>query len=88
MRFYVLVAELFPLFLTYMTAVERSFRIDYEQKCFLKDGEPYRYISGEIHYARVHPSLWADRLYRIRALGLNAIQVYVPWNFHETLQGV
>uniref|UniRef100_A0A914ECS4 Glycoside hydrolase 35 catalytic domain-containing protein n=1 Tax=Acrobeloides nanus TaxID=290746 RepID=A0A914ECS4_9BILA len=36
---------------------------------------------------RVHPELWNDRLQRIRALGLNAIQVYVPWNLHEPSEG-
>lgn len=47
------------------------------------DGQPFRYISGEIHYFRIHPWLWHDRLYKVRAAGLNAVQVYVPWNFHE-----
>lgn len=26
---------------------------------------------------------WQDRLVRLRAMGLNAVQTYVPWNFHE-----
>jgi beta-galactosidase GanA len=26
---------------------------------------------------------WKDRLLRAKALGLNAIQTYVPWNLHE-----
>ncbi|RCN33602.1 glycosyl hydrolase family 35 [Ancylostoma caninum] len=29
----------------------------------------------------------ALRLYRIRALGFNAIQYYIPWNFHEIFEG-
>uniref|UniRef100_A0A914ED15 Glycoside hydrolase 35 catalytic domain-containing protein n=1 Tax=Acrobeloides nanus TaxID=290746 RepID=A0A914ED15_9BILA len=36
---------------------------------------------------RVHPGLWNDRLQRIRALGFNAVQVYVPWNLHEPTEG-
>ncbi len=67
---------------------ERSFRIDQQKGQFLKDGQQFRYISGEIHYFRIHPSLWNDRLERVRALGLNAVQVYVPWNFHELLPGM
>ncbi|KAK6759061.1 hypothetical protein RB195_016339 [Necator americanus] len=27
------------------------------------------------------------KLLRIRALGLNAIQYYIPWNFHEVIEG-
>lgn len=30
---------------------------------------------------------WEDRLLRAKALGLNAIQTYVPWNLHEPRQG-
>lgn len=26
---------------------------------------------------------WRDRLLRAKALGLNTIQTYVPWNLHE-----
>lgn len=43
---------------------------------FIKDGQPYRYISGSIHYARVPPQYWDDRLTKIASSGLNAIQVY------------
>ncbi|EJW71956.1 hypothetical protein WUBG_17137, partial [Wuchereria bancrofti] len=45
------------------------------------------YISGSIHYFRIPPYYWADRLRRIRAAGLNAIQLYIPWNFHEVYNG-
>ena len=44
--------------------------------------------SGSIHYHRTHPSTWADRLARLHALGLNAVQTYVPWNFHSQARGV
>ena len=64
-----------------------TFSVDYTNHQFLKDGQPFRYLSGSIHYMRVHPDLWNDRLQRIRALGFNAIQVYVPWNLHEATQG-
>lgn len=30
---------------------------------------------------------WRDRLLRLRAMGLNAVQTYVPWNFHEAAVG-
>ncbi|CAJ0948356.1 unnamed protein product, partial [Mesorhabditis belari] len=64
-----------------------SFSIDYDNDRFLLDGEPFRYLSGSIHYFRVHHRYWEDRLRRMRALGLNAIQTYVPWNFHEPVEG-
>ncbi|TNN84474.1 Beta-galactosidase [Liparis tanakae] len=67
---------------------ERSFSIDYKNDCFLKDGKPFQYISGSIHYARIPRYYWKDRLVKMYMTGLNAIQVYVPWNFHEAVQGV
>ncbi|KAK0412020.1 hypothetical protein QR680_005986 [Steinernema hermaphroditum] len=54
---------------------------------FLLNGKPFRYISGGVHYFRIPSALWNDRLQRIRAAGLNAIQFYTPWNFHEERPG-
>ncbi|XP_075286831.1 beta-galactosidase-1-like protein isoform X2 [Opisthocomus hoazin] len=66
----------------------RSFQVDYEQDCFRKDGAPFRYISGSVHYARVPRPAWRDRLLELYLSGLSAVQVYVPWNYHEPLPGV
>ena len=50
--------------------------------------QPLVIRSGSIHYHRTHPSTWADRLARLRAMGLNAVQTYVPWNYHSQARGV
>ncbi|WP_237533594.1 beta-galactosidase family protein [Streptomyces sp. SID685] len=50
---------------------------------FRLDGEPFRIISGSLHYFRIHPGHWADRLRKARLMGLNTIDVYVPWNLHQ-----
>ena len=55
---------------------------------FLLDGEPFRILSGAIHYFRVHPNLWADRIRKARLMGLNTIETYVPWNEHSPTPGV
>ncbi|XP_030301071.1 beta-galactosidase isoform X1 [Calypte anna] len=67
---------------------QRSFGIDYDRDCFVKDGRPFRYISGSIHYSRVPRYYWRDRLLKMRMAGLDAIQTYVPWNYHEPTRGV
>ncbi|KQQ83615.1 beta-galactosidase [Pseudarthrobacter sp. SL88] len=54
---------------------------------FLLDGEPFRILSGAIHYFRVHPDLWADRIRKARLMGLNTIETYVPWNEHSPTPG-
>ncbi|KAI2528726.1 galactosidase beta 1 [Homo sapiens] len=50
------------------------FEIDYSRDSFLKDGQPFRYISGSIHYSRVPRFYWKDRLLKMKMAGLNAIQ--------------
>ncbi|XP_048204582.1 beta-galactosidase [Perognathus longimembris pacificus] len=65
----------------------RTFELDYYQDRFLKDGKPFRYISGSIHYFRVPRFYWVDRLLKMKMAGLNTIQTYVPWNFHEPQPG-
>ncbi|KAG7263105.1 hypothetical protein CRUP_003641, partial [Coryphaenoides rupestris] len=66
-----------------MLGAPRSFSVDYKNDCFLKDGEEFRYISGSIHYSRIPRVYWKDRLLKMYMAGLNAVQTYIPWNFHE-----
>ncbi|MFF7330064.1 beta-galactosidase [Streptomyces sp. NPDC008150] len=54
---------------------------------FLRAGRPHRIVSAAIHYFRVHPALWTDRLTRLRAMGVNTVETYVAWNFHEQHPG-
>jgi beta-galactosidase len=64
----------------------RSFAIG--ESDFLLDGEPFRVLAGALHYFRVHPDLWADRIRKARQMGLNTIETYVPWNEHSPQRGV
>ncbi|MFE9044799.1 beta-galactosidase [Streptomyces sp. NPDC007818] len=50
---------------------------------FLLDGQPFRFLSGGLHYFRVHPEQWQDRLRKARLMGLNTVETYVPWNLHQ-----
>ncbi|MFI1378372.1 beta-galactosidase [Embleya sp. NPDC020886] len=54
---------------------------------FTLDGRPFRMLSGALHYFRVHPAQWDDRLARLRGLGLNTVETYVAWNVHEPIPG-
>lgn len=76
------------LFISFVhSSSSRSFTIDYENDVFLKDGEPFRYISGSFHYFRVAEFYWKDRLAKMKAAGLNTLQTYVAWNMHEAQEG-
>ncbi len=54
-----------------------------DREGFRLDGRPFRIISGGLHYFRVHPDQWRDRLRKARLLGLNTVDTYVPWNLHQ-----
>jgi beta-galactosidase len=54
---------------------------------FLLDGKPYRILSGAMHYFRVVPDYWRDRLAKLAAFGLNTVETYVAWNLHEPHPG-
>ncbi|WP_329115831.1 glycoside hydrolase family 35 protein [Streptomyces sp. NBC_01465] len=54
---------------------------------FQLDGRPVRLLSGAMHYFRVHEEQWGHRLAMLRAMGLNCVETYVPWNLHEPQQG-
>ena len=54
---------------------------------FYLDGKPFRIISGAIHYFRVVPGYWRDRLEKLKAMGANTVETYIPWNMHEPKKG-
>lgn len=54
---------------------------------FFLDGKPIKIISGAIHYFRVVPEYWEDRLLKLKAMGCNTVETYVPWNLHEAKKG-
>ena len=51
-------------------------------------GKAEQIISGTIHYFRVLPELWSDRIEKAKQLGLNCIETYVCHNLHEPAPGV
>lgn len=54
---------------------------------FYLDGKPFQVISGSIHYFRVVPEYWRDRLEKLKAMGCNTVETYIAWNVHEPKKG-
>ena len=54
---------------------------------FYLDGEPVKIISGAFHYFRTVPAYWQDRLEKLKAMGCNTVETYIPWNLHEPRKG-
>ena len=45
---------------------------------FLLNGKPFQIISGSIHYFRVVPEYWQDRLEKLKNMGCNTVETYIP----------
>ncbi|MBQ4322263.1 MAG: beta-galactosidase, partial [Oscillospiraceae bacterium] len=59
-----------------------------ENAKYYLDGKEFKIISGSIHYFRVMPEYWRDRLLKLKAAGFNTVETYVCWNMHEKQKGV
>ena len=43
---------------------------------FRLHGKNFTILSGAIHYFRVVPAYWEDRLLKLKAMGLNTVETY------------
>jgi beta-galactosidase len=48
---------------------------------------PKKVFAGEVHYSRIPYEYWEHRIQTIKALGMNALSVYIMWNYHEVQPG-
>ena len=57
-------------------------------KTFLLNGEPFIVKAAEVHYPRIPRPYWEHRIQMCKALGMNAVCIYIFWNIHEQQEGV
>lgn len=57
------------------------------KETFYLNGKPFQIVSGSFHYFRTVPEYWRDRLEKIKNMGCNTVETYIPWNFHEPKKG-
>ncbi|CAG9830673.1 unnamed protein product [Diabrotica balteata] len=77
-----------PTLYEYYTGNGISEGLSDKQPYFTLNNKNITIYSGAFHYFRVPRGHWRDRLRKMRAAGLNAVETYVPWNLHESQQGV
>ena len=53
----------------------------------LVDGQPFFIDGASFFYDRLPRSLWSSSLDALANLGINTIDLYVPWNWHELADG-
>ena len=56
-------------------------------KTFLLNGQPFVVKAAEIHYPRIPRPYWEHRIQMCKALGMNAVCIYIFWNIHEQREG-
>ncbi|WP_430111311.1 glycoside hydrolase family 35 protein [Paenibacillus sp. B1-33] len=61
--------------------------LSYEDQHFMLEGKPIQLISGAVHYFRIVPEYWEDRLRKVKAMGCNCVETYIAWNVHEPREG-
>lgn len=49
----------------------------------LIDGKPQIVLAGEVHYFRLSPADWTDRLDKLVEAGCDTVATYIPWLWHE-----
>ena len=52
------------------------------------NNEKFHLRSGAVHYFRIHPSQWVERLVQLRNCGFNTVETYIAWNMQEPRQGI
>ena len=56
-------------------------------KTFLLNGKPFVVKAAEVHYPRIPRPYWEHRIKMCKALGMNAVCIYIFWNIHEQQEG-
>jgi len=63
-------------------------QVEFDRYSLKLDGARILVRSGSLHYFRLpDASLWRDRIAKMKQAGLNAVDLYYPWNYHSELPG-
>ncbi|KAL2475471.1 Beta-galactosidase 8 [Abeliophyllum distichum] len=68
---------------------ERAFSttVTYDSKALVIDGKRRILQSGSVHYPRTTPDVWPEIIRKAKEGGLDVIETYVFWNYHEPVRG-
>ena len=70
-----------------MQAAQKPGTFTTGNKTFLLNGEPFIVKAAEVHYPRIPRPYWEHRIQMCKALGMNAVCIYIFWNIHEQQEG-
>ncbi|OVA13906.1 D-galactoside/L-rhamnose binding SUEL lectin domain [Macleaya cordata] len=68
---------------------ERGFAatVTYDHRALVIDGQRRVLLSGSIHYPRSTPDVWPELIRKSKEGGLDVIETYIFWNYHEPIKG-
>lgn len=61
--------------------------LTFKDKVFYLNDKPILLMAGEIHYFRLDPEEWQDRINLLKSAGFNMVATYIPWVIHELNEG-
>ncbi|XP_059635184.1 beta-galactosidase 6-like, partial [Cornus florida] len=64
-----------------------STTVTYDHRALVIDGKRRILQSGSIHYPRSTPEVWPELIRKSKEGGLDVIETYVFWNYHEPVKG-
>ncbi|WP_030043424.1 beta-galactosidase, partial [Streptomyces resistomycificus] len=62
--------------------------IELDARGIRAEGSPRVVLCASLFYFRLPREQWRARLEQVRASGYTCVDVYLPWNFHETAPGI
>ncbi len=75
------------LLLAVPAAAQKKGSFTVGENTFLLNGKPFVVKAAEIHYPRIPRPYWEHRIKMCKALGMNAVCIYIFWNIHEQTEG-
>ncbi|KAF7120769.1 hypothetical protein RHSIM_Rhsim13G0174300 [Rhododendron simsii] len=75
------------VFAGYCCEIRVSTTVTYDGKALVIDGKRRILQSGSIHYPRTTPEVWPELIRKSKEGGLDVIETYVFWNYHEPVKG-
>lgn len=70
-----------------VSAAKKAETFSIGDKTFLLNGKPFVVKAAEVHYPRIPRAYWDHRIKMCKALGMNAVCIYIFWNAHEQQEG-
>ncbi|GLT33486.1 hypothetical protein SLA2020_080720 [Shorea laevis] len=61
--------------------------VTYDHRALVIDGKRWVLLSGSTHYPRSTPEVWPELIQKSKEGGLDVIETYVFWNYHEPVRG-